>query len=461
MIHLIPQVIFVLLFLAAVVVFYLKIKKIIALVNTGKDISIKDHIKERWKLMFSVAVLQSKMTKNPIAGFLHIMVYAGFILVNIEMADILVDGSIGTHRFLYHALNEGGFLSFLGMGFMYPYFIGAFEIFGTCVFLACAIFIIRRWVLRIKRFWSPEMKTWPRWDATIILTTEILLMGAFLSANAADTVLQELNFGHFGEANLHMRLPISQILVPLYSHFSVGTLLFIERFGWWFHIVGVFIFLNYIPYSKHLHVFFSFPNIYYTKLRPRTELANMASITREVKIMFDPSAAADIDPNAPIERFGAADTKDLTWKQLLDAMTCTECGRCTTVCPANITGKKLSPRKIEMDTRDRLESLGKLYDKQGKDATDDKDLFSLIDQEEIWACTTCNACTEACPVNIDHPSIILDMRRYLVMEKSIAPIAINMTFKNIENNGAPWQYSPEDRLLWMQDIYIETNNQSA
>lgn len=450
------NVIFMLSFVAACVIFYLKVKKIARNINLGKDISIKDRKSFRWKLMFRVSVFQQKMLKNPIAGVLHIMVYAGFILVNLEMADIMVDGSIGTHRFLYHALNEGGFLSFLHVGFMYPYFIGAFEIFGTCVFLACAIFIFRRWVLKIKRFWNPEMTTWPRWDATIILTTEILLMSAFLSANASDTILQTRGVGHFGEAVIG-QLPVSGILVPLYSHFSTGLLLFIERFGWWFHILGVFAFLNYIPYSKHFHVFLSFPNVYYSKLEPKTKMNNMESITREVKLMLDPTAPMP-DPNAPVEKFGASDIKDLTWKQLMDAFTCTECGRCTSKCPANITGKKLSPRKIEMDTRDRVEEIGCGIDKKGPDFKDDKDLFKYIDQEELWACTTCNACTEECPVNIDHPSIILDMRRYLVMEKSTAPTALNMMFKNIENNGAPWQYSPEDRLIWAQELYFENKN---
>ena len=316
---------------------------------------------------------------------------------------------------------------------------------------ACIVFLFRRNVLRIKRFHNPEMTSWPRLDANIILITEILLMFAFLSMNAADQILQSRAVGHYHETGHFF---ISSLLIPLYNSLPNSGLIFVERFGWWFHIIGVLAFLNYIPYSKHFHVFLAFPNVWYSKLKPRTYIYNMESVSKEVKIamgLLPDDGAADEE----VPTFGAKDVRDLSWKSLMDAYTCTECGRCTAVCPANLTGKKLSPRKIIMDTRDRLEIVGKNLRKNGKDFDDGKSLLKdFISTEEVWACTTCNACTYECPVNIDHVSIIMELRRYIFMEESAAPSPLNAMSTNIENNGAPWQYPAADRYNWANELYI-------
>lgn len=316
----------------------------------------------------------------------------------------------------------------------------------------CAIFLIRRNVLRLKRFHSKELTRWPLLDANIILTTEILLMFAVLTMNATDSILQSRGVEHYPAAGSFF---ISSFLQPLYVNMSTESLIFLERFCWWFHIVGVFAFLNYIPYSKHFHVFLSFPNVWYSKLTPRAEIENMDSITNEVKLMLDPSAVPPPpDPGTAQFPFGVKDLKDLTWKNIMDAFTCTECGRCTSSCPANITGKKLSPRKVLMDVRDHAEIVGKDIRNKKDNPDSGKSLFDYITAEELWACTTCNACTQECPVNIDHVNILINMRRYLVMEKAAAPGELNAIFTNIENNGAPWQFSPEDRLLWANNLEI-------
>ncbi|MFP4024938.1 MAG: 4Fe-4S dicluster domain-containing protein [Thiohalospira sp.] len=432
------SIIFILLLIAAVAFFSKNIKKISRNIKLGKDVEIKDKPKKRWWLVLKVAIGQSKMFGFPVAAILHIFVYAGFILVNIEMIEIFIDGIFGTHRAL----------SFLG-GF-YPVIIAFFEFFALLVIFGCLIFLIRRNILKTNRFWNPEMKGWPRLDANIILFTEIILMSSIFFMNASDAILQTRGVEHYDKVGAFF---FSSVLIPVLNNLSTDTLILIERSCWWLHIVGVLIFLNYIPYSKHFHVFLSFVNVYYSKLDPTGKIANMPSITKEVKSMLSGEEPPVEEGDEEIS-FGAQDVRQLTWKHLMDAYTCTECGRCTSVCPANITGKKLSPRKLVMDVRDRLELLGKNIDKNGINYTDDKSLFDYITAEEIWACTTCNACTVACPVNIDQVSLILELRRYIVMEQAASPGELNTIFNNIENNGAPWQFSQEDRMLWAEELYI-------
>ena len=436
------SIIFFLILTVATVVFYRKVRKITRSIKLGKDITINDNKLLRWKRVLFIAIGQEKMLQRPVAALLHIFVYAGFIIVNIEMCEILIDGVAGTHRLF----------SFFG-GF-YGIMVSIFEFFAVTVMFGCAIFLVRRNILRIKRFWNKEMTLWPRSDANIILITELLLMSAILIMNATDSILQTRPDSHYIKVGSFM---ISSIIQPVFSDLPSSSLVFIERFCWWFHIVGVFAFLNYIPYSKHFHVFLSFPNVYYSKLRPAGEMANMPSITKEVKLMLEENYS-DQDENNEEATFGAKTIKDLTWKHLMDAYSCTECGRCTSVCPANITGKKLSPRKIVMDTRDNLEEIAdKLFNRKSSEKDNEKNartLFDFISAEELWACTTCNACTYECPVNIEPLAIILEMRRYLVLEESAAPGPLNNTFSNIENNGAPWQFSHEDRMEWAKDIYI-------
>ena len=438
----IGSIIFIVLLAGAVTFFSRNIRKISRNINLGRDVEIKGDKKERWKLVLKVAIGQSKMMRLPISGILHIFVYAGFILVNIEMLEILIDGIGGTHRAL----------SFFG--FLYPIAISTFEFFALLVIIGCLVFLLRRNVLKVKRFWNPEMKWWPRLDANLILITEVVLMTSVFFMNASDAILQTLGVGHYKEVGTFF---FSSFFIPLLDNLPDNTLVFIERLCWWLHIVGVLIFLNYIPYSKHFHVFLSFVNVFYTKLDPAGKLANMPSITKEVKSMLTGEEPPMEDGTEEIV-FGASDVKQLTWKHLMDAYTCTECGRCTRVCPANITGKKLSPRKIMMDTRDRLELMGRNIDKNGLDFTDDNTLFDYITPEELWACTTCNACTNACPVNIDQVSLILELRRYIVMEQAKAPGELNAIFSNIENNGAPWQFSQEDRMLWAEELYFDQSN---
>lgn len=372
------------------------------------------------------------MTKRPVAAILHFFVYAGFIIINLEVLEIIIDGLFGTHRIFAQSL--GGFYSFL---------IASFEILAALVLIGVIAFYARRNFLKLKRFKGVEMKKWPRADANNILIIETLLMIAFLIMNAADYKLQQLGISHYINAG---SFPISNLIAPFLPN-SEEALMVIERSCWWFHIVGILAFLNYLPYSKHFHIIMAFPNTYYSNLKPKGEFTDMPSVTNEVKAMLDPSYVPL--PVAEGGRFGAKDIHDLTWKNLMDAYTCTECGRCTSVCPANITGKLLSPRKIMMDTRDRMEEVGRNIDKYGKDHNDGKALLDdYISREEIWACTTCNACTEACPINIDPLAIIMELRRFAVMEKAQAPTSLNNMFSNVENNGAPWKYSPADRFNW-------------
>ena len=437
----ISNIIFIVCLLVAGFIFYRNVSKISRNIKLGKAHNRTDNKAERWKLMAKVALGQSKMVKRPVAGILHLMVYIGFVIVNIEVLEIIVDGIFGTHRFL----------SFLGP--FYDILIASFEILALLVIIACAIFLIRRNVLKLQRFWKPEMKGWPSSDANLILIFEIALMGAFLKMNAADHLLQQAGVDHYDVAG---SFPVSSMLVvPFLEGFSTQGLIMLERACWWFHIQGIFAFLNYLPISKHFHIILAFPNVWYSNLNAKGRFDNLEAVTNEVKLMMDPNAdpfaAPPADAPAP-ERFGAKDVTDLNQIQLMNAYSCTECGRCTDECPANQTGKKLSPRKIMMDTRDRADELGAYRDKNGPDASDNKALLGdYITEEELWACTSCNACTVACPVNIDPLGIILDMRRYLVMEESKAPQELNLMFTNVENNGAPWQFSSADRLAWKDE----------
>jgi len=442
----ISSIVFIALFVAAVVLFSINARRIRRNILLGRDEDRTDRPAERWATMARVALGQSKMVVRPVAGILHILVYAGFVIINIEMLEIIIDGIFGTHRVF----------SFLG-GF-YDFLIASFEWLALGVWVSCAIFLVRRNIIRLKRFAMKELDGWPRTDANLILFTEIALMTAFLVMNAADHTLQGMGAAHYVQAGA---FPVSGWLAGLlgFSTMDAGTLVLIERSAWWFHIIGVLAFLNYLVVSKHLHIVLAFPNTWYSKLRPRTEIQNMPRITGEVMSMIDPSVPPpDPAPARTVagvevpERFGAKDVFDLSWKSLLDAYSCTECGRCTSECPANITGKLLSPRKIMMDTRDRLEEVGRNIDaNKGVFVDDGRDLHTRITDEELWACTTCNACTQACPVNIDPVHIIMEMRRYLVMEQSSTRPALTSMFNNVENNGAPWAFGPDRRMEWTQE----------
>ena len=434
----IPNILFAIALAVGLGFFVMNIRKLSRNIKLGKDVDRKDRKSERLKNMIMIALGQSKMVKRPFSGFLHIIVYVGFIIINIEVLEIIIDGLFGTHRV---------FQGIIGDAF-YGFLIGTFEILAALVFVTVIIFWTRRNVANIKRFLSKEMKGWPKKDGNLILYFEMVLMTLFLVMNASDAPFQEAGVGN----------PISQFFVPLFEGFTSENLHIIERTAWWIHILGILVFLNYLYYSKHLHILLAFPNTYFANLNPKGQFNNLESVTNEVKLMMDPSAdpyatpAEGAEDEVP-EKFGASDVTDLNWVQLLNAYTCTECGRCTSSCPANLTGKKLSPRKIMMDTRDRLEEVGRNIDaNKGEFKDDGKQLLNdYISPEELWACTSCNACVEECPVNIDPLSIIMDMRRYLVMEQSAAPQELNMMMTNIENNGAPWQYNQQDRLNWVNE----------
>ena len=429
------QIIFSLAFIFAFGLFAYRLHRIYKYIKIAKPLKI-EHRSKRIGSVLKIAIAQSKIFKNPFVGMLHAVVFWGFIIVNIEMLEIVIDGVFGTHRSL----------AFLGD--VYPILISAFEVFALAVIITCVVFLARRNIVRLKRFWNKEMTSWPRSDANIILIFEILLMGSILIMNASDGILQSRAHPYFPKVGAFV---VSGLLQPLFSGLSDSSLISLERFTWWFHIVGVLIFMNYVTFSKHLHIFFAFFNVYYSKFDPLGKMMNMPVITNEVKLMLNPSADVP-PPTEEISQFGAKDAQDLYWKNLLDAFSCTECGRCTAACPANKTGKKLSPRKIVMDLRDRVEEIGSKVLKQGKEFNDGKDLLNHIHTEELWACTTCNACVEECPVNIDPLAVILELRRYLVLEKGSAPGPLNAMFANIENNGAPWQYSAEDRMVWAENL---------
>ncbi len=430
------QIVFTVAFVSAFGLFFYRLYRIYRYIQLGKHRKTNFRIKRIVKVL-KIAVAQSKIFRNPIVGLMHAIVFWGFIIVNIEMLEITIDGVFGTHRSL----------SFLDE--IYPILISAFELFALAVIIACVVFLARRNILKLKRFWAREMTTWPRSDANIILITEILLMCSILIMNASDGILQSRGHSHFHETGSFL---VSSMIQPLFTGMSDSSLVFLERFTWWFHIIGVLIFMNYVTFSKHLHIFFSFFNVYYSKFEPLGKMMNMPAITNEVKLMLNPSA--DVPPPAEEEmaQFGAKDAFDFYRKNLLDAFSCTECGRCTAACPANITGKKLSPRKLVMDLRDRVEAIGHKVLKEGKNFNDNKSLLDLIEQEELWACTSCNACVYECPVNIDPLQLVLELRRYLVLEQGSAPGPLNAMFANIENNGAPWQYSAEDRLVWTENL---------
>jgi len=424
--------------------FTLNVKKLIRNINLGQDVNRKDNSSARWKNMAMIALGQSKMVKRPIAGFLHIIVYVGFVIINIELLEIIIDGLFGTHRV------------FAPLGILYDFLIASFEILALLVLIAVFVFWIRRNIIKLKRFDSSDLLGKPKNDANYILYFEVVLMSLFLLMNAADFHLQNVagGYSHYHQAG---SFPVSQFLSPLFDGSSNYIVALLERTFWWLHISIILVFLNYLYFSKHLHILLAFPNTYYADLNPKGQFDNLESVTKEVKLMVDPNAdpfaTQPIDESATPSKFGASDVQDLNWVQLLNAYTCTECGRCTSACPANQTGKKLSPRKIMMDTRDRLEEVGKNLDaNKGIFIPDNKSLLNdYITPEELWACTSCNACVEECPVNISPLSIIMDMRRYLVMEQSAAPQSLNAMMTNIENNGAPWQFNQQDRLNWKNE----------
>ena len=434
----ISNVLFGVLLIVGIGFFVNNIQKLFRNIKLGKSIDRNDNKLQRLKNMTMIALGQSKMVKRPFSGFLHIIVYVGFVIINIEVLEIVVDGLLGTHRV---------FQPYLGDQF-YGFLIAVFEVLAALVFIAVVLFWLRRNLSNIKRFLSKEMTGWPKRDGNLILYFEMVLMTLFIIMNATDTAFQEAGVGNV----------ISQLVAPIFEGYTPETIHTIERTAWWIHIIGILVFLNYLFYSKHLHILLAFPNTYFGNLKPKGQFPNSEAVTKEVQLMMDPSADPYAMPEEGAEedvpeKFGASDVADLSWVQLLNAYTCTECGRCTSACPASLTGKELSPRNIMMKTRDRLEEVGRNIDKnKGTFKDDGKQLLNdYISPEELWACTSCNACVEECPVSIDPLSIIMDMRKYLVMEQSAAPQELNMMMTNVENNGAPWQYNQQDRLNWTNE----------
>ena len=438
--HVAQQILFILCTIAAVYFFAKKVMELRRNILLGRDQDISDNKPQRWKNMTLLALGQKKMFKKPLPALLHLAVYAGFVIINAEILEIFLDGIFGVHRMFAPVL-----------GGLYPFLIGFFEVLAALVLISCVIFLIRRNIIKVRRLDMAELNGWPKNDANLILITEVVLMSLFLTMNTADLALQKLGAEHYTATDPFL---ITSHLTGMFSSLSAGTLIAIERTCWWLHIIGIFLFLNYLPYSKHLHILLAFPNAYYSKLMPQGEVKNMPEIQNEVLYMMEPDKApAATAEAAEQKRFGAKDVTDLSWKNLLDAYSCTECGRCTSVCPANMTGKKLSPRKIMMDTRDRLDEVGKNINENKEFKDDGKALLhDFITTEELRACTTCQACVEACPVMIDPLDIIMQLRRNLVMEESNAPQEWNMMFGNIENNMAPWKFSPDDRDAWVQDV---------
>ncbi len=435
--HYIPQIIFIILLGFSVWLFTKNIVRIRKNIFLGKAEDVSDHKNLRWRNLFLLALGQKKMFKNKTVAIMHFIIYAGFIIINIEVLEILLDGIFGTHRLFLGAL-----------GNLYTFAINFFEILAFGVLAVCVVFLARRNIIKLKRFVSNDLDGWPRTDANLILVVEIILMSLFLMMNATDRALQLKGSEHYRDAGSFI---ISGFIAPLFNNFSVTSLVTIERTSWWLHIAGILAFLNYLPYSKHLHIALAFPNSYYGRLEPLGEIDNMVSVQNEVKYMMQPELAPT-DAAAPL-KFGAKDIFDLKWTNLMSAYSCTECGRCSSVCPANMTGKLLSPRKIMMDTRDRLQEVGKNIEKNGSFVDDGKTLLNdYISVEELRACTTCNACVEACPVSINPLEIIIELRRSLIMEDSNAPQEWNGMFTNIETNYAPWKLSPDERDKWAVEM---------
>ncbi len=428
--------VFILISVASIGLFAWKMKSIVAQIKLGKSVDRSNRKADRWKVMLLVAFGQKKMFTRPLVAVLHFIFYVAFVITQIELIEVFIDGFSGSHRFFFHA----------GLGRFYTAVISSIEVLSVLTFIATLIFFSRRNIIRLPRFTMAELKGWPRNDANLILFFELLLIGFIFLMNSADEA--RLNI----LSNDSYSFAVSQFIGPLLADAlgNLDTLDVLSKIGWWGHLIMVFIFLNYLPYSKHLHILFAFPNTYFSNLDAKGKFSNMESVENEVKLMLDPNAdpyAAPANDAAP-QRFGAKDVQDLTWKQLLEAYSCTECGRCTSVCPANQTGKLLSPRKIMMDTRDRLSEVGnnKMNLEDGRSLLGD-----YITPEELWACTSCNACVQECPVNIDPLSIIVDLRRFLVMEESKIPSELTGMLTNIENNGAPWQFSPADRMKWTEE----------
>ena len=437
--HYLPQIIFLAVTAFAVFLFWKNASQIRNNILLGMPEDVSDNAAARWKNVVLLAFGQKKMFRNMLVAILHLFVYVGFVVINIEVLEIVLDGLLGTHRLFFEPL--GGF---------YTVLINTFEVFAALVLFSVVVFFIRRNIIYIKRFRARELTGWPKSDANYILVIEVILMSLFLTMNATDSALQLKNAAHYAAANTGNFI-ISGFMVPLFSSFSIETLTIIERSAWWLHILGILAFLNYLPISKHLHILLAFPNAYYSRLFPQGEVKNMPAVQNEVLYMMQPELAPAGD--AAIQKFGAKDVMDLSWKNLLDAYTCTECGRCSAACPANITGKLLSPRKIMMDTRDRLVEVGLNVKKNGSFVPDGKTLINdYISIEELRACTTCNACVTECPISINPLDIIVELRRSLVMEESNAPAEWNGMFSNIENNFAPWKLSPDDRDKWTEDL---------
>ena len=431
----IQQILFVVVTAIAGTIFYKRVAKISSNIQLGRAENRSDQPAKRFKNMSLFALGQKKMFQRIVPAILHLLIYVGFILINIEVAEIFIDGISGKHRIFAKPL-----------GGLYKVAISFFELLAVGVIVACVVFLIRRDLLKLSRFWKQEMKGWPHLDANIILWVELVLMIALLVMNAADYNLQQLGADHYPQTG---KFAVSQFIAPMLSGLSETALIGLERGMWWLHWLGILAFLNYIPYSKHFHIFIAFPNTYFGSLEPTGEIRDMPAVANEVKAMMDPSGGANAEPLPENFRFGAKDANDLSWKNLMDAYSCTECGRCTDQCPANQTGKLLSPRKIMMDTRDRIEEIGTL--KEGE--TDNKALYGdYISKEELMACTTCQACVQACPVNINPLDIIYQLRRYVVMEEADTPTEWNSMFTSMENNMAPWQFNPADRLNWADEL---------
>jgi heterodisulfide reductase subunit C len=445
LIHFILQIVFILVFIATAFILFKRIRMIRAAIRLGRPAELNDHPRERWKRVILLAFGQKKMFRRIVPAFFHLILYLGFIIINIEVLEFIIDGITGNHRSFAQALNPGE-----GYSVTYSLIMNIFEWLALGVIIACVIFLIRRNWLKIDRFKGIEMRSWPVLDANLILIFEIVLMVAILTMNAADQLLQMRGVENYPETG---DLFLSRLLIlPLLEGLNAKNLIILERSAWWFHILGILGFAVYVTYSKHLHIILSFPNTYYASLKSPAQIPNMEVVTQEVKSMLGLQTGQPEEDfsGEPVTHFGAGDVTDLTWKNIMDAFTCTECGRCTAVCPANITGKKLSPRKIMMDVRDRAEELTQ---NRHNDVSDkNNSLFDLISREEIFACTACSACIEACPVSIDPLSIIIQMRRFTAMEESTAPAAWNMMFSNIENNFAPWKFPSADRFKWAEEI---------